>query len=79
MSPTAHDARRLQFSRQQAHAGKFRWQEGVQDKHHRLWTRVQVEHLEEEGKQESKSVNIKIRSEQNWAAALSFLPEISSM
>lgn len=52
VSAVTHDARGLQFSRQQAHAGKLSRQEGVQDKHHRLRTRVEVEYLEEEGKQE---------------------------
>lgn len=46
---TTFDARRSQRSRQQAHTGELSRQERVQDKHHRLRTRVEVEHLEEEG------------------------------
>lgn len=36
-------------SRQQAHAGELRRQEGVQHKHHWLGPRVEVEHLGEDG------------------------------
>lgn len=50
--PITRVAPHLPFSRQQAHAGELSRQEGVQDKHHRLWTRVEVEYLEEDGKQE---------------------------
>lgn len=85
VSPITRDARGSGSSRQQAHAGKLGWQEGVQDKDHRLWARVEVEHLEEEEeekKQESlgserKSVNIRIPCEQNWLVVLSFSPVIS--
>lgn len=38
-------------SRQQPHTSELGRQEGVEDKHHRLWTRVEVKHLERAGRQ----------------------------
>lgn len=42
-------------SRQQTHTSELGWQEGVEDKHHRLWTRVEVKHLEDKRGEENRN------------------------
>lgn len=40
----------LDASRQKAHTSELCREEGVEDEHHRLWARVEVEHLQDEGR-----------------------------
>lgn len=44
-NPLIHAVSIWQASRQKTHASEFGWQEGVQDEHHWLWTRVEIKHL----------------------------------
>lgn len=44
-NPLIHAVSIWRASRQKTHASEFGWQEGVQDEHHWLWTRVEIKHL----------------------------------